>query len=75
MIQYPLAVALGMDALVALFIFLKLTTMPVPIPKDKDKKADYISRCMRDDKMNEEFPVAAQRLAVCATKWKDSLKG
>lgn len=58
----------------ALFIFLKLITMPIPTPKDNEKKTDYISRCMGDDTMNEEFPETAQRFAVCAAKWKDSLK-
>jgi hypothetical protein len=48
--------------------------MPIPTPKDNEKKTDYISRCMGDDTMNEEFPETAQRFAVCAAKWKDSLK-
>ena len=49
--------------------------MPIPTPKDNEKKIDYIARCMGDDTMNTEFPDSSQRMAVCATKWKESLKG
>lgn len=42
--------------------------MPIPSPnKDEDRKA-FMSRCMGDSKMNEEYPDSKQRVAVCMSK-------
>lgn len=42
----------------------------MPKPKKKEKQSDYISRCMGDDKMINDFPEQDQRLAVCYSYWK-----
>ena len=42
--------------------------MPIPSPnKDEDRKS-FMSRCMSDNKMNEEYPDQKQRTAVCMSK-------
>lgn len=42
--------------------------MPIPSPnKDEDRKS-FMSRCMGDSKMNEEYPDSKQRVAVCMSK-------
>ena len=66
---------MGWNVYVALFTFINKTKMPIPTPKDKEKRVDYIARCMGDDTMNSEYPETGQRFAVCASKWKESLKG
>jgi len=38
--------------------------MPVPNKKDNEKQEDFLSRCMSDPKMREEYDYK-QRLAVC----------
>lgn len=48
--------------------------MPIPTPrqgKNPEKKSDFISRCMGDSVMNEDFPDQKQRAAVCYQKWDD----
>ena len=37
----------------------------MPTPKEGESRDDYMSRCMGDDKMNNEFPDQKQRAAVC----------
>tara|TARA_R100000734_G_C3315358_1_gene107285 strand:- start:960 stop:1916 length:957 start_codon:yes stop_codon:yes gene_type:complete len=39
--------------------------MPLPKPNRYESRDEYISRCMSDDTMNEEYPRRTQRLAVC----------
>ena len=39
--------------------------MPLPKRGEKETKEEFISRCMSDDKVNEEFPDNGQRYAVC----------
>ena len=42
--------------------------MPIPSPnKDEDRKS-FMSRCVGDSKMNEEYPDSKQRVAVCMSK-------
>jgi len=43
--------------------------MPLPIPRKDEEKNDFISRCMEDDVMREEFKDLNQRLAVCYSQW------
>jgi len=37
----------------------------MPTPKEGESRQDYMSRCMGDDKMNDEFGNPRQRAAVC----------
>ena len=37
----------------------------MPTPKEGESRDDYMSRCMGDDKMNDEFGNPRQRAAVC----------
>lgn len=39
--------------------------MPLPKPEMGETTEEFISRCMSDEKLNEEFPDTEQRLAVC----------
>jgi len=42
--------------------------MPIPSPKGEPKK-DFLSKCMGDSVMVNEFPDEKQRYAVCKSKW------
>lgn len=48
--------------------------MPIPKPKKDETHDDFMSRCMGNPTMNEDFPDSAQRAAVCQTSWEDSKK-
>ncbi len=48
--------------------------MPLPKPTDSEDKDDFISRCMADEIMNEDFPDSGQRRAVCESQWKSQDK-
>lgn len=48
--------------------------MPIPKPKDGETEDDFISRCMSNDTMKEEYPDNDQRLAICFQQWKDKDK-
>ncbi len=49
--------------------------MPLPTPnrdesgRKTEKKSEFISRCMGNPTMNEDFPENAQRAAVCYSQW------
>jgi len=43
--------------------------MPLPRPRKNEEKDDFIDRCMGNDTMNDEFPEADQRRAVCEKQW------
>lgn len=43
--------------------------MPMPEPKKGESQKDFIERCMADRVMNEEYPEADQRRAVCQSQW------
>jgi len=45
--------------------------MPLPKPSPNESQAQFIQRCMSDDKMKKEFP-DQQRLAVCSAQYKQS---
>jgi HK97 family phage prohead protease len=47
--------------------------MPMPMPNSGESREDFHARCMGDEMMNEEFPDAAQRRAVCQRQW-DGMK-
>jgi hypothetical protein len=41
----------------------------MPLPKRKQDRKGFMSSCMSSPAMNEEFPDAKQRAAVCNNKW------
>ena len=43
--------------------------MPLPTP-DGEPKEDFITSCMANETMKEEFPDTGQRLAVCNSQYK-----
>lgn len=44
--------------------------MPIPKPRKNESKDNFISRCMSDDTMKDEYP-NKQRFAICISKWED----
>lgn len=44
--------------------------MPLPSPKGREKQSDFISRCMGDNTMGEDFKDQKQRAAVCYSQWR-----
>ncbi len=44
--------------------------MPIPKPKDNETEEEFISRCMGNDTMNEEYPENDQRAAVCYSSYR-----
>lgn len=48
--------------------------MPIPSPKGEQDKDSFISRCMGNQTMVDEFPDQKQRAAVCYSKYKQSKK-
>jgi hypothetical protein len=48
--------------------------MPMPTPRKDEDEDDFVSRCMENDGMNDEFPDEKQRVAVCYSQWRDSKK-
>lgn len=43
--------------------------MPLPKPSSGESRSDFISRCMGDSVMREEYPDNDQRTAVCSSQW------
>lgn len=43
--------------------------MPLPKPNYGESESDFMSRCMGDDKMREEYPTRSQRTAVCLSNF------
>jgi len=48
--------------------------MPLPKPRKKETQQEFISRCMGDDMMTEEYKNPKQRAAICYTQFKDRIK-
>lgn len=44
--------------------------MPIPQPNDNENKQKFLSRCMSDSTMKEEYKDSKQRVAVCLSKTK-----
>ena len=44
--------------------------MTLPTPNTGESEQDFISRCMGNDTMNEDFPGQEQRSAVCYKQWR-----
>jgi hypothetical protein len=47
--------------------------MPIPKPKAGEKRIDFMTRCMSDNTMVNEYG-KDQRLAICSTSFKDNLQ-
>lgn len=48
--------------------------MPLPKPTKKENEEEFVSRCMGDDIMVEEYKNPKQRSAICYTQFKQRLK-
>lgn len=46
--------------------------MPLPTPKKDEEESNFISRCMSNDTMKDEFPDQKKRNAVCYRQWKEN---
>ena len=44
--------------------------MPIPSRKSDEDKSKFMSRCMSDEVMRQEYPDSSQRNAVCMSKSK-----
>lgn len=44
--------------------------MPIPKPREGESEREFISRCMENDTMNEDYPDREQRAGVCYTQWR-----
>ena len=47
--------------------------MPLPSPGEEEKQ-EFISRCMVNETMREEFPDNRQRSAICYSKYAETKK-
>ena len=45
--------------------------MPLPSPKGQQEKDKFVSSCIGDKDMIEEFPDQKQRTAFCHSQWKN----
>ena len=43
--------------------------MPLPVPKKGEKEDAFVSRCMGDGVMNEDYPESDQRAAICHSQF------
>lgn len=48
--------------------------MPIPNPRTYETEDEFISRCMADDTMVDEYPEEDQRFGVCQTSWDEGDK-
>lgn len=48
--------------------------MPMIKPSKKETEQEFVSRCMGDDMMNEDFKDSKQRAAVCYSQYRKRLK-
>ena len=48
--------------------------MPLPRPTANQKRKDFVSECMDDSVMREEFPNNKQRAAVCHSRYETAKK-
>jgi len=46
--------------------------MPLPKPKPNESESSFISRCMSDSTMEDEYPDEGQRLAICNSLWEEN---
>jgi len=45
--------------------------MPIPKPKEGEEEKEFISRCMSDEVMVNEYPDQEKRAAICYTQWRE----
>ena len=45
--------------------------MPIPRPNKDEEQDAFMSRCMGDETMNEEYEDADQRAAICHSAWRE----
>ena len=48
--------------------------MPIPKPRTGESEDAFVSRCMGDETMKDEYPAQGQRLAVCFNTFKEHNK-
>ncbi len=48
--------------------------MPLPVPNSGESQDEFISRCMSNESMKEEFPDSKQRYAVCQSQHEKGFK-
>jgi len=48
--------------------------MPLPKPRKGEKKDDFVSRCIADDVIQEEYATQKERIAVCYSLWEQAKK-
>lgn len=48
--------------------------MPIPKPRQNEQESDFISRCMGNETMNNEYPDNSVRSGVCYTQWRNRNK-
>lgn len=48
--------------------------MPLPSPSKKETEQEFVSRCMGDEMMNEDYKDQKQRAAVCYSQFKRRMK-
>jgi len=46
--------------------------MPIPTPRSDEEKQEFISRCMGNDIMKDDYPDQDTRSGVCYTQWDES---
>lgn len=46
--------------------------MPLPTPTPQETQSEFMSRCMGDDIMQQEYPDQEQRSGVCHSLWEQS---
>lgn len=46
--------------------------MPLPTPREGEEQDDFLSRCMGNPTMREDFPDEEQRSAVCFRQWREA---
>jgi hypothetical protein len=48
--------------------------MPLPSPSTKEKEQEFVSRCMSDSMMLDDYKDQKQRAAVCYSQFKRRMK-
>ena len=46
--------------------------MPIPKPRPTEEKWEFISRCLEDPVIKNEFKDTGKKLAVCYTQWEEN---
>jgi len=46
--------------------------MPIPTPEPDETRGDFITRCMLDETMRQEYRDSVQRYAICSQTYDDA---